>query len=180
MLAVGARILVTTILNLVTLYYNTTMTYVTHCRDIMASHNNDAIPTNNIDDDDEYIEDEDDYISPEDDYVEDEDDYISPEEDCITIRGRTWPCSYICKIFLVCEVHGCITVICVANVGPGHVGFESFDMHCMFGNEVEMTFNQMMQLRSLVEELPRPQIKEYVCRLIKSNVIPESKMVSLE
>ena len=59
-----------------------------HCRDIMASHNNDAIPTNNSDyDDDEYIEDEDDYISPEDDYIEDEDDYISPEEDCITIRG---------------------------------------------------------------------------------------------
>lgn len=64
-------------------------------------------------------------------------------------------------------------------VGPGHVGFESFDMNCCFGNEVEMTFNQMMQLRSLVEELPRPKIKEYVCRLIKSNVIPESKMVTL-
>ena len=67
----------------------------------------------------------------------------------------------------------------VDNVGPGHVGFESFDEQCVFGNEVEMTFNQMMQLRSLVEELPRPKIKEYVCRLIKSNVIRESKMVSL-
>ena len=78
----------------------------------------------------------------------------------------------------ICEVwlH---SVICVAHVGPGHVGFESFDMNCVFGNEVQMTFSQMMNLKRLVEELPRPPIKEYVHCLMSTNVFPLEDMVSL-
>ena len=52
-------------------------------------------------------------------------------------------------------------------------------MNCVFGNEVQMTFSQMMKLKSLVEELPRPPIKEYVCCLMSNNVFPLADMVSI-
>jgi hypothetical protein len=65
-------------------------------------------------------------------------------------------------------------------------------MYCIFGNEVEMNFHQMMQLRSYVEdlpskhvkeyldELPRPAPRRYVCRLTKILVNPdEGQMVSV-
>lgn len=34
-----------------------------------------------------------------------------------------------------------------------------------------MTFNQVIQLRSYVEVLPRPDIKEYVWKLTEENII---------
>jgi hypothetical protein len=64
-------------------------------------------------------------------------------------------------------------------VGPGIIGNESFDTTCIFGNRVEMNFNQMMLLRSYIEEPPRPAIKEYVCTLTESFIRPtDGQMVS--
>ncbi|KAM0904502.1 hypothetical protein ACQ4PT_017962 [Festuca glaucescens] len=61
--------------------------------------------------------------------------------------------------------------------GPGLSGDESFDKCCIFGNEVELTYHQRSQLCSIVEELPMPEMKHYVCTLMKSTVIPgEGKM----
>ncbi|KAM0850045.1 hypothetical protein ACQ4PT_053349 [Festuca glaucescens] len=152
-------------------------------RENMDNNNNEQIPENddyipvdeedeNIlvdDDDDDYIpaDEDDDYI-PDDsdgDYIpaDDDDDYIPHDSDDddddekkkITVRGS------------------------------GYTGDESFDRYCIFGNEVEMNFHQMMQLRSYVEdlpskpmkeyldELPRPAVKRYVCRLTKSLVNPD-------
>ena len=69
------------------------------------------------------------------------------------------------------------TLFC--QIGPGCSGDESFDKCCIFGNEVELTCNQRNQLCSIVEELPMPEMKHYVCTLMNSNVIPgECKMVS--
>jgi hypothetical protein len=76
------------------------------------------------------------------------------------------------------------------NVGPGCIGEESFDRHCIFGNEVEMNYHQTKQLTSYVEELAnqpekeyfdgyqRPFVKRYVCRLTKSMVKSDGEMVS--
>ncbi|KAM0859334.1 hypothetical protein ACQ4PT_047261 [Festuca glaucescens] len=65
--------------------------------------------------------------------------------------------------------------------GPGLSGDESFDKCCIFGNEVQLTCNQRNQLCSIVEELPMPEMKHYVCTLINNNVIPgEGKMIQMD
>jgi hypothetical protein len=64
-------------------------------------------------------------------------------------------------------------------VGQGIVGAKSFDINYIFGNHVEMNFNQTMLLRSYIEEPPRLAIKEYVCTLTDSFIRPsDGKMVS--
>jgi hypothetical protein len=45
-------------------------------------------------------------------------------------------------------------------------------MNCIFGNRVEMNFNQTMLLGSYIEEPPRPVIKEYICTLTESFIRP--------
>ncbi|KAM0905372.1 hypothetical protein ACQ4PT_017430 [Festuca glaucescens] len=109
---------------------------------------NDALNT----EEEDHISEEDDYFSEEDDYFSEEDDYFSGDDD-----------DENSKIILR---------------GPGYTGDESFDKYCIFGNEVELKFHQRNQLSSIVEELPRPKIKEYVCTMLNSYVIPgEGKMV---
>jgi hypothetical protein len=46
--------------------------------------------------------------------------------------------------------------------------YEPYDKNCIFGNAVELTFSQQMQLQAEVENLPRPALKEYVCTMTKS------------
>ena len=58
------------------------------------------------------------------------------------------------------------------HVGPCYTGVESFDEHCIFGNEVEIDVNQVLQLSRIVETMPRPPIKAYVCRMEKSFINP--------
>ncbi|KAM0899068.1 hypothetical protein ACQ4PT_021549 [Festuca glaucescens] len=46
---------------------------------------------------------------------------------------------------------------------------------------VELTYHQRSQLCSIVEELPMPEMKHYVCTLMKSTVIPgEGKMIEMD
>ncbi|KAM0891493.1 hypothetical protein ACQ4PT_026389 [Festuca glaucescens] len=78
-----------------------------------------------ISEEDDYISEEDDYISEEDDYVSEEDDYVSEEDDYIADDDDDDD-----------DETRRLTVR-----GPGYTGEESFDEHCIFGNEVEMTFN---------------------------------------
>ena len=106
---------------------------------------------------------------------EDEDDMKK-----ITIRGMI--------LIIMCKGHLCalgVTVYMnnglqcyISHVGPGLGGDESFDMECVFGNKVDMTYIQVKQLRRLVEVTPRPKIKEYVCQIMTTNVLPDCKMVS--
>ncbi|KAM0879223.1 hypothetical protein ACQ4PT_034364 [Festuca glaucescens] len=100
-----------------------------------------------ISEEDDYISEEDDYVSEEDDYVSEEDDYIPDDDDDDETRRLTVR-------------------------GPGYRGKESFDEQCIFGNEVEMTFNQMMKLKTHVDKIPRAAVKEYVCTLSKNNIVP--------
>ena len=59
-------------------------------------------------------------------------------------------------------------------VGPGIVGEdESFDMYCVFGNEVQLNLNQAMHLRSCADELARREVRDYVCTKTKQFVMPE-------
>jgi hypothetical protein len=51
-------------------------------------------------------------------------------------------------------------------------GFKSFDNNCIFGNAVEMNFDEVMQLKAEVESFPRPAVKDYVCTMTKSYVAP--------
>ena len=57
--------------------------------------------------------------------------------------------------------------LCFIFIGPGYIGDDSFDRECVFGNEVVMNFNQVMLLRSYVEDVPRPKVKVYVSTLTK-------------
>ena len=66
------------------------------------------------------------------------------------------------------------------NVGPGCTWNEQFDLYCIFGNEVEVDLYQMIQLKSYAEELPKPPIKSYICRIEDSFIVPrQGKMVSI-
>ncbi|KAM0882348.1 hypothetical protein ACQ4PT_032356 [Festuca glaucescens] len=150
-------------------------------RENMDNNNNEQIPEKDdyipVDEEDEYIlvDDDDDYIpaDEDDDYIpddsdgdyipaDDDDDYIPHDSDDDDDEKKK-----------------------ITGRGPGYTGDESFDRYCIFGNEVEMNFHQMMQLRSYVEdlpskpvkeyldELPRPAVNRYVCRLTKSLVNPD-------
>ncbi|KAM0908069.1 hypothetical protein ACQ4PT_015701 [Festuca glaucescens] len=104
----------------------------------------------------DYETEEDDHYSEEDDHYSEEDDYFSADD---VDDEKTW----------------------IILRGPGLSGDESFDKCCIFGNEVELTYNQRNQLCSIVEELPMPEMKHYVCTLMNSNVIPgEGKMIEMD
>ncbi|KAM0829835.1 hypothetical protein ACQ4PT_066627 [Festuca glaucescens] len=125
-------------------------------RGVGASHSekNKEEPDYETEEDDHYSE-EDDHYSEEDDHYSEDDDYFSADDD----GWNTW------------------TIL----RGPGLSGDESFDKCCIFGNEVQLTCNQRNQLCSIVEELPMPEMKHYVCTLMNSNVIPgEGKMLPTE
>ncbi|KAM0880336.1 hypothetical protein ACQ4PT_033652 [Festuca glaucescens] len=132
----------------------------TKSRENMDNNNNEQIPEKDdyipVDEEDEYIliDDDDDYIpaDEDDDYIpddsdgdyipaDDDDDYIPHDSDDDDEKKK-------------------ITVR-----GPGYTGDESFDRYCIFGNEVEMNFHQMMQLRSYVEDLPSKHVKKYLDEL---------------
>ena len=59
------------------------------------------------------------------------------------------------------------------------LGFDDFDEHCVFGNDVEMTSQQVASLRAQVVG-QQPPIPYYVCKMTKSNVIRgKAKMVNI-
>ncbi|KAM0863750.1 hypothetical protein ACQ4PT_044388 [Festuca glaucescens] len=100
---------------------------------------------------DDYFTKEDDYYSEKDSYYSEDDDYFSGDDDDEKSR--------------------------IVLRGPGCSGDESFDKCCIFGNEVELKYHQRSQLCSIVDELPMPEMKHYVCTLMKSTVITgEGKM----
>ena len=56
---------------------------------------------------------------------------------------------------------------------------EDFDNHCVFGNDVELTGDQVAYLRAQVAG-HKPSIPYYVCKMTKSNVITgKAKMVRI-
>ena len=60
------------------------------------------------------------------------------------------------------------------------LGFDDFDEHCVFGNDVEMTYQQVASLRAQVVGHQPPPIPYYVCKMTKSNVIRgKAKMVNI-
>ena len=64
-------------------------------------------------------------------------------------------------------------------LGPLIGGHEDFDQHSLFGNDVEMTGDQVAYLRDQVA-IHKPSIPYYVCKMTKSNVITgKAKMVSI-
>jgi hypothetical protein len=65
-------------------------------------------------------------------------------------------------------------------VGPGLYGDENFDEACVFGNHVEMNYNQVLHLTNEVITNQTPAIKHYICTMTKSFVTRDiCKMVSL-
>jgi hypothetical protein len=132
---------------------------------------------------DDYYSEEDDHYSEEDDHYSEEDDYFSADDDdwntWTILRGLFLNQSYVSKMTSAALPYYYSNTTIFCQIGPGLCGDESFDKCCIFGNEVQLTCNQRNQLRSIVEELPMPEMKHYVCTLMNSNVIPgEGKMVS--
>ena len=61
--------------------------------------------------------------------------------------------------------------IYIVHAGPGHAGEdEVIDRNCYYGNEVQMTYNQSKELKSLVDVVPKAKIKPYVCTLLKLTI----------
>ena len=71
---------------------------------------------------------------------------------------------------------------CDSNVfflGPLMKGGKEYDKHCVFGNDVEMSADQVAYLTDLVAGY-KPFIPYYVYKTTDSNVIPgKAKMVDI-
>jgi hypothetical protein len=67
--------------------------------------------------------------------------------------------------------------VLIFYAGPTIHGFEIFDKHCHFGNEVEMTKENLDHLKKQVLDY-KPTIPYYVCKMGKTtNNITRGKMV---
>jgi hypothetical protein len=67
--------------------------------------------------------------------------------------------------------------VLIFYAGPTIHGFEIFDKHCHFGNEVEMTKENLDHLKRQVLDY-KPTIPYYVCKMGKTtNNITRGKMV---
>ena len=64
------------------------------------------------------------------------------------------------------------------NAGPGHVMDDVIDRTCVFGNEVCLNYNQTKELKILVDVIPKPKIKAFICTIMKPHISPDFKMVS--
>ncbi|KAK1683771.1 hypothetical protein QYE76_044619 [Lolium multiflorum] len=150
--------------------------------EVFAYMKNEQIPAHDQEEDEYIFSDDEDYIpaheedDEEDEYIpaDEEDDYISDDDDDYI------PVDYD-DDFIHVDINDEKKKITVR-------GEESFDRQCIFGNEVEMNYQQTMQLKSYFEELAkkpekeyfdgyqRPFVKRYVCRLTKSMVKSDGEM----
>ena len=64
------------------------------------------------------------------------------------------------------------------HAGPGHVMDDVIDRICVFRNEVLMNYNQTKELKIMVDVIPRPRIKIFICTVMKPHIFPDFKMVS--
>ena len=66
------------------------------------------------------------------------------------------------------------------HTGPKIKGNRLLDEHCVFGNNMELTKEQLGYLEEIVGECAGEPFKLYVYRMTKSSVIPnKAKMVKL-
>ena len=66
------------------------------------------------------------------------------------------------------------------HAGPGHAMDDVIDRSCVFGNEVRMNYNQTKELKIMVDVIPKPKIKAFICMIMKPHISPDFKMVSLK